>query len=164
MDWGVKGAPDIFHPSQDADRDVWRLAVRRVEEVNTELLELLINSGYIPVITIPIEASDIGGGALNADADRAAAAIASNLRAETLVILSNVPGLLKDPEDNSSLIGQIPKAQIGNYMEYAKGRMKKKVLGASEACAGGVKRVIIGNANLETPLTAALTGAGTVIQ
>ncbi len=134
----------------------------RVDEVNVQLLRLLMDSGYIPVITIPIEA--FSGGALNADADRAAAAVAAKLGADTLVILSNVPGLLKDPDDEGSLISTIPKAQLENYMEFAKGRMKKKVLGASEAFAGGVKKVVLGNANLDKPLTEALAGKGTVIE
>jgi acetylglutamate/LysW-gamma-L-alpha-aminoadipate kinase len=134
----------------------------KVEEVNVQLLQLLLDANYIPVITIPIEGLE--GGALNADADRAAAAIAGNLNADTLVILSNVPGLLKDPEDDSSLIENIPKAQLENYMEFAQGRMKKKILGATEAIAGGVARVILGSANQDKPLTTALAGKGTVIQ
>lgn len=134
----------------------------RADEVNTELLQLLIDNGYVPVITIPIEAFD--GGALNADADRAAAVIAGRMNADTLVILSNVPGLLQDPEKSESLIESIPKGQIENYMEYAKGRMKKKILGASEAMVNGVKKVIISNANLNKPLTEALSGSGTVIE
>lgn len=134
----------------------------KVEQVNVQLLRLLLDANYTPVITIPIEGLE--GGALNADADRAAAAIAENLNADTLVILSNVPGLLKDPEDDSSLIENIPKAQLENYMEFAQGRMKKKVLGATEAIAGGVARVILGSANQDKPLTTALAGKGTVIQ
>lgn len=134
----------------------------KVDEVNIKLLRLLLEAGYVPVITIPIEGLE--GGALNADADRAAAAIAGGLQAETLVILSNVPGLLKNPEDKSSLIENIPKAQLENYMEYAQGRMKKKILGATEAIASGVKRVVLGNANLDKPLTTALAGSGTVIE
>ncbi len=134
----------------------------KVEEVNVHLLKLLLDGGYVPVITIPIEAFD--GGPLNADADRAAAAIAANLNADTLVILSNVPGLLKDPLDENSLIENIPKAQLERYMEYAQKRMKKKILGASEAIAGGVKKVILGNANQTKPLSAALAGKGTVIE
>ena len=49
----------------------------KVEEVNVELLKILLEAGYTPVITIPIEAFD--SGALNADADRAAAAIAASI-------------------------------------------------------------------------------------
>jgi acetylglutamate/LysW-gamma-L-alpha-aminoadipate kinase len=134
----------------------------KVEEVNVELLRLLLNAGYVPVVTIPIEAFD--SGALNADADRAAAAVAAALGADTLVILSNVPGLLKNPEDEKSLIENIPKGQIEDYMQFAQKRMKKKVLGATEAVAGGVSKVILGNANLDKPLTQALSGKGTVIQ
>jgi acetylglutamate/LysW-gamma-L-alpha-aminoadipate kinase len=134
----------------------------KVEEVNSGLLRLLLNAGYIPVITIPIEAFD--GGGLNADADRAAAAVASAMGANTLVILSNVPGLLKDPEDDSTLIEAIPKGQLESYVDFAQKRMKKKILGASEAIAGGVDKVIIGNANIDNPLTKALSGLGTVIE
>ena len=134
----------------------------KVEQVNDHLLKILTEAGYVPVITIPIEA--FSGGALNADADRAAAAIAGSVGAETLVILSNIPGLLKNPDDGSSLIERIPKAQIESYMDYAKGRMKKKVLGAMEGCANGVGKVIIGNANETKPLTEALSGKGTVIE
>ncbi len=134
----------------------------KVEEVNTALLNLLLSAGYVPVITIPIEAFD--GGALNADADRAAAAIAASLGAETLVILSNVPGLLRNIDDAGSLINTIPKGQLDQFMEFAQGRMKKKILGASEAITGGVKKVILGSANVEKPLTEALAGLGTVIE
>lgn len=134
----------------------------KVEVVNTDLLYLLMSSGYVPVITIPIEAND--GGALNADADRAAAAVAASMGADTLVILSNVPGLLRNVEDPESLISSIPKGQVEQYMDFAQGRMKKKVLGASEALAGGVKKIIISSANLEKPLTEALAGTGTVIE
>ena len=130
--------------------------------VNSRVLKLLLSAGYIPVISIPIEAFD--GGGLYADADRAAAAVASAMNAETLVILSNVPGLLKDPDDNSTLIESIPKSQLESYMDFAQKRMKKKILGASEAIAGGVNKVIIGNANLGNPLTKALSGTGTVIE
>lgn len=134
----------------------------KVEEVNVQLFQLLLDNGYIPVVTIPIEAFE--SGALNADADRAAAAIASSLQADTLVILTNVPGLLKNTTDKGSLIERIPKTQLERYMDYAQGRMKKKVLGAMEAVSGGVSRVIISDANVEKPLTKALAGSGTVIE
>jgi len=133
----------------------------RVESVNTDLLKMLMSAGYVPVITIPISARD--GTALNADADRIAAAVAASMGAEVLVILSNVPGLLRDPEDPSSLIGEIPKNRIEEYMEYAQGRMRKKVLGAREAVKGGVPKVVVASANAESPLTSALSGEGTVI-
>lgn len=132
-----------------------------VEKVNTDLLELLLSKGYIPVITIPIEAEDHGS--LNADADRAAAAIAGAVKAEALVLLTNRPGLLRDPEDHGSLVRSVPLSGLDGAMELAKGRMKKKVLAAKEALESGVPRVVISNANSDRPLTRALAGEGTVL-
>ncbi|MGA1794029.1 MAG: [LysW]-aminoadipate kinase [Thermoplasmatota archaeon] len=132
-----------------------------VEKVNVELLQNLLGSGYLPVITIPIEAED--GGALNADADRVAASIASAVKADELILLTNKPGLLKNVEDPSSLVTSVRKNAIEEAMNIAQGRMKKKVLAAQEAINGGVPRVVISNANSERPLTRALEGQGTVI-
>jgi [amino group carrier protein]-L-2-aminoadipate 6-kinase len=132
-----------------------------VEKVNTGLLELLLGNGYLPVLTPP--GSSFEGVAVNVDGDRAAAAVAVALRAEALLLLSNVPGLLRDFPDESSLIRQIPAKDVESFMEFAKDRMKKKVLGAAEAVEGGVKRVIFGDARLQKPVTMALEGQGTVV-
>ncbi|MGA1872588.1 MAG: [LysW]-aminoadipate kinase [Thermoplasmatota archaeon] len=132
-----------------------------VEKVHVELLGNLLGSGYLPVITIPIEAED--GGALNADADRVAASIAAAVRADQLVLLTNKPGLLRDVDDPSSLVRSVGRDAIEGAMDIAQGRMKKKVLAAQEALNGGVSRVIISGANIERPLTQALEGGGTVI-
>ena len=48
-------------------------------------------------------------------------------------------------------------------LNAAEGRMKKKVLGAAEAVAGGVKRVVLASANVPNPIRSALAGQGTVI-
>jgi acetylglutamate/LysW-gamma-L-alpha-aminoadipate kinase len=48
-------------------------------------------------------------------------------------------------------------------MEFAQGRMKKKVLGAKEALEGGVGRVVIGDARAADPVSRALAGEGTVL-
>jgi acetylglutamate/LysW-gamma-L-alpha-aminoadipate kinase len=113
------------------------------------------------VITIPIEALD--GGSLNADADRAAAAIASAMKAESLLLLTNKPGLLKDVEDDSSLVRKVTREGLDVAMDIAQGRMKKKVLAAREALQGGVPRVVIANANAERPIQGAISGEGTTI-
>src|SRR6266480_4003996 len=100
------------------------------------------------------------GERLNVDGDRAAAAVAVALQADTLVILTNVPGLLSDPEDNTTLIPTIPADHLADYMQYARGRMRKKLLGAQEALQGGVPRVCIGS----TSLLRVLNGTGTMIE
>ena len=85
-------------------------------------------------------------------------------KADALLLLSNVPGLLRNFPDESSLIARVPKGDIESAAEYAQGRMKKKVLGAQEALAGGVKRIILGDSRGQTPVRAALQGKGTVFE
>ena len=97
----------------------------KVENVNLSLLKILLKKGYVPVVT-PLAIS-YEHEAINVDGDRAAAAIAVALKAETLLILSNVPGLLKDVDDPNSLIKKIPKEKIDEFMEYAK-KMILKIL------------------------------------
>jgi acetylglutamate/LysW-gamma-L-alpha-aminoadipate kinase len=139
-------------------RDDW---TGTVERVNTGLLRLLLGAGYLPVLTPP-GASDKGE-AINVDGDRAAARVAGALKAEALVILSNVPGLLSDFPDEASLISEIPKARTAQFLDVAEDRMKKKVLGAVEAIDDGVARVIFGDGRVASPISGALAGTGTHI-
>lgn len=132
-----------------------------VERVNTALIELLLAHGYLPVLTPPAVSYD--GVAINVDGDRASAALASAMRAEALLLLSNVPGLLRDFPDESSLIPHIDAGDALGGLEFAQGRMKKKVLGAAEAVAGGVGRVVFGDARVARPVSGALAGRGTVV-
>jgi len=130
----------------------------QIEQVNSALLIQLLDAGFTPVIA-PLALS-YEGERLNVDGDRAAAALASALHADTLAIMTNVPGLLTNPNDHSTLINTIPAQELNEYMDYAKGRMRKKLLGAQEALRGGVQRICIGNSSL----LAVLEGAGTTIQ
>lgn len=130
----------------------------QIEQVNSSLLVQLLDAGFTPVIA-PLALSHEGV-RLNVDGDRAAAAVAASLHADTLAIMTNVPGLLEDPKNPDTLISTIPAERLDTYMEYAQGRMRKKLLGAQEALQGGVQRVCIGN----TSLQAVLDGAGTTIE
>ena len=130
----------------------------KIEVVNDALLRQLLDAGYTPVIAPLALGRD--GERLNVDGDRAAAAVAASLHAETLVIITNVSGLLADPADTTTLIRTIPAVALADYMHYAQGRMRKKLLGAQEALQGGVPRVCIGCASL----LAVLNGAGTAIE
>lgn len=132
-----------------------------VEQVNTDLLTLLMDNGYLPVLTPP--GASFEGVAINVDGDRAAAAVATSLQADALLLLSNVPGLLRNFPDESSLIETIPAHDVEAYVDFAQDRMKKKVLGAAEAVAGGVGKVIFADARIEKPIQAALAGRGTVV-
>lgn len=133
----------------------------KIETVNSELLLTLLNMGFLPVIA-PVAVSQ-NGEALNVDADRAAAMVASALKAGTLILLTAVPGLMKNFPDESTLIRQLPQNQLPVALEAAQGRMKKKVLGAEEALQGGVGKVIIADGRIQNPITYALDGNGTII-
>ena len=130
----------------------------QIEHVNDALLRQLLDLGYTPVIA-PLALS-MDGERLNVDGDRAASAVAAALHADALVIMTNVPGLLANPEDQASVISTIPTDQLADYVQYAHGRMRKKLLGAQEALQNGVPRVCIGS----NSLLDVLDGAGTVIE
>jgi len=133
----------------------------KIEKVNTALLEHLLEAGYVPVIA-PMAVSPAGE-SLNVDADRAAAMVAAALKAETLVLLTGAPGLLRAFPDEATLIATLTANRLEEALSYAQGRMKKKVLGAQEALSGGVKHVIIADGRIQQPLLGALAGKGTVI-
>lgn len=133
----------------------------KVETIHHALLRMLLDSQLTPVIA-PLAISPVGE-ALNVDADRAAAMVAGALQAEQLIILTNVAGLMRRFPDESSLIPHIPRVGLEQALSFAEGRMKKKVLGASEALELGVSKVVFADGRIERPIHAALNGAGTVI-
>jgi len=139
-------------------RDDW---TGKPERVNVALLTALIDAGYVPVVA-PLAVSEKGE-PLNIDGDRAAALVAGALGAETLTILTNVPGVLREFPDETTLIPHVPAGALEDVTNLAEGRMKKKLLGAAEALGGGVRRVVIADGRVEKPLVAAMAGRGTVI-
>jgi acetylglutamate/LysW-gamma-L-alpha-aminoadipate kinase len=139
-------------------RDEWSGVI---EQVNVSLLQYLIAQGYVPVIA-PLAISHEGE-MVNVDGDRAAAAVAGALSAKALLLLSNVPGLLKDFPKEESLIRHIRREQVESYLSCAQGRMKRKLLGAMEALDGGAEQVIIADGRVESPIVRALAWEGTVL-
>lgn len=134
----------------------------KIQTINAKLLHLLLDNGYVPVLTPPAISTE--GVAINVDGDRFAGQVAVALQAQVLLLLSNVPGLLKTLADEASLIAHIAYEDIDTYIEQvAKGRMKKKLLGAKEALSGGVNKVVLGDARGAGPVSAALAEQGTVI-
>lgn len=131
----------------------------KIESVNSELLETLLESGYTPVVSVPMLADD--GVPVNADADRSAAAVAGALGA-SLVVLTDVAGVYEDPDDPESLIesAETP-AELERVEGSAEGFMTKKVMAAKEALEGGASEVVVSDANLNDPILAALDGHGT---
>ena len=143
-----------------------RLVIRddftgKIEQVNAGLLHSLLQAGLTPVIQ-PLAISEAGD-ALNVDADRAAAMVAGALHADQLILLTNVPGLLRSFPDESTLIPHIARKDVDSALGVAEGRMKKKVLGAIEALDLGVEKIIFADGRVVHPLLGALAGQGTTI-
>lgn len=138
----------------------------RVTKVNRQLLDLLLDNGFMPVLSPPA-ISESDSRLMNVDGDRAAAMLAATYRARALVILSNVPGLLRDIQADAELPGnlvtELDLSTTEDPYALAKGRMKKKIMGAIEAIEQGVESVIVCTANTDNPIKNALQGAGTRI-
>jgi len=115
--------------------------VGEVERVNTSPIRKAIADGYMPIIS-PVGA-DENGQPYNTNADVAASRVAAALRARRLVYLCDVPGLLRNPDDPSTLISSLPDSEVTNLKSdgiIAKG-MIPKVDSAVHALQNGVHRV-----------------------
>lgn len=112
----------------------------RIARVDPAAALLLLDAGYLPVIAST--SMDAAGGALNINADEAALEIARALRADGLVFLSDIPGILKDGRVVPGLDGEAAEREIRDGI--ISGGMIPKVRSSLEALQGGVRAVVIG--------------------
>jgi acetylglutamate kinase len=117
--------------------------VGKVEKINPAIIETLIINGYIPVIA-PIGISEQGQ-TYNINADLVAGAIAAEMQADKLVLLTDVPGLLRDPHDSDSIISVLKLSEIPDYIANGVigGGMLPKITCCQEAVQSGVGRTHI---------------------
>jgi [amino group carrier protein]-L-2-aminoadipate 6-kinase len=131
-----------------------------IERVDADFLRAILALGRVPVLGPPAITSD--GEVVNIDADRVAARVAGALGAEALVLLTNVPGLLRDRNDPTTRVPSVARGEFEGVLAFAEGRMRKKVLAAREALEAGVGRVVIAASSVDAPVARALAGEGTV--
>jgi acetylglutamate kinase len=115
--------------------------VGSISTVNTTPIESALKEGLMPIISST--ASDCSGQCYNVNADTVAAEVAIALGARRLVYLSDVPGLLRNPEDSTSLLSSLAVNQVDSLKSegvIAKG-MLPKVNSAVQALNSGVNRV-----------------------
>ncbi len=117
--------------------------VGRITKVETKVIQVLCESGFIPVVA-PI-ATDEFGGVWNINADTVAGEIASALRAEKLVFLTDTPGLLRDPSNPDTLIHQLPSSEVQRLKEekVISGGMIPKIEACLKALDYGVRKTHI---------------------
>jgi acetylglutamate/LysW-gamma-L-alpha-aminoadipate kinase len=161
MDGGVavgRRKPDLRIVDGDRRRILHDNHAGTIERIDTGLLRLLLSSGRLPVLTPPAISHD--GEAINVDGDRLATEIAIALGAARLLVLMNVPGLLRDPDDPASLVPRLHPDEIDAHLHLARGRVRVKLLAAQRALAGGVGTVVLADGRGERPLARALEGGG----
>jgi [amino group carrier protein]-L-2-aminoadipate 6-kinase len=156
-----KEAVRAIDPNTGRQRIVRDDFTGKVEGVNSSLIQMMLANGYTPVIA-PLAIGEEHE-PLNVDGDRAAAQVAAAIGAQTLIILTNVAGLLANFPDERSLVPHVGRAGMERALAMAGGRMKKKVLAAQEALEGGVGRVILADSRQALPIQAAIQGAGTLL-
>ena len=118
--------------------------VGEITSVNTDLLNLAMNSGHIPVVS-SIAIGENDNNSYNINADTCASKIASALKAEKLILLTDVPGVMTNPNNTSTLIStlrlhQIPKLTADKVIN---GGMIPKINCCVESVRMGVKKAHI---------------------
>lgn len=141
--------------------------VGEIKKVNTKIVEDLLENGYIPVVSTV--GCDQAGNSYNINGDTAAAHIAGALKAERLIMMTDIDGLLKDKDDPSTLIHEITieearKLQKENIITSG---MIPKVECCIEAIRKGVQNVVIMDGRVPHSILMELLtdeGAGTLFK
>ena len=117
--------------------------VGEIVHVDATLIESLLDGGFIPVIAT-VGMDDLGQ-AYNVNADTAAAQIAIALKAEKLVSMTDIAGLLRDKEDETTLIPEVEVTEIEGYKSAGiiAGGMIPKIGGMADAIYQGVHEAVI---------------------
>jgi acetylglutamate/LysW-gamma-L-alpha-aminoadipate kinase len=123
----------------------------KIQSVETSLLNVLTETGYLPVVS-PVALSE-NYEFLNVDGDRAAAYIAGNLKADKVIFLTNVNGLLLDDK----LVKNLTASQAKELLPKIGFGMEKKILASTEALMLGAKEVIISSGKVSNPITSAIS-------
>ena len=154
-------------PTRDADVSMvdWG-CVGDIVSVNTSFLQKLLDDGLLPVVS-PLSADDAGL-LLNLNADVVAARLAVELRAEKLLLVTGVPGILRNAADASSLVSYTDIRGLNTMQEQGalSGGMLPKTAAIKDALYGGVSRVHVVSFKVEDSLlTEVFTneGCGTLV-
>jgi acetylglutamate/LysW-gamma-L-alpha-aminoadipate kinase len=122
----------------------------KISDINDNLLRILLREEYLPVISPIALGSEFEP--LNIDGDRAAAYVAGGLKAETVIFLTDVSGLLI----NGKLMNNITKDKAEVLRPKIGHGMEKKVLASIEAVSMGVKESVISSGLVKNPISSAL--------
>ncbi len=140
---GLSGKDGNLFIARKVEGEVDLGFVGEIEEVHPEVVLSLLEAGYIPVIA-PIGVGR-NGETYNMNADHVAGVLSAKLGAMKLILLTDVPGVLSDPEDPTSLISELTREQAQRLIENGRagGGMIPKLQACLTALEGGVPRTHI---------------------
>ncbi|NOU90372.1 acetylglutamate kinase [Paenibacillus sp. LMG 31460] len=132
-----------------------------VTKVNAELIQGIVSMGYIPVIA-PVGLGEDGGQRYNINADTAAGAVASHLGVEQMVVVTDVPGIMKTVDGEKRVLPVVSVAEIEEMIASGDiyGGMIPKVRAAIACIQGRVQEVVIVNGSEPNVLSKVLKGTG----
>ena len=164
---GLSGIDGSFIKARKLESDVDLGYVGEITSIDTKMIENTIDSGYIPVIG-SVAVGENSTQAYNKNADTCAAKIAAALKAEKILLLTNVPGLMKDAKDTSTLISTLRLHEVKKLQadKIIQGGMIPKIDCCVEAIRMGVKTAHIIDGTLEHSILLELLskeGIGTMI-
>ncbi|AYG04564.1 acetylglutamate kinase [Gryllotalpicola protaetiae] len=114
-----------------------------VVAVNPEVILTQLDAGRIPVVSSVAPDGDVAGQSLNVNADAAAAALAVALRAEKLIVLTDVAGLYRDWPDRASMLTSISAGELHALLPSLESGMIPKMSACLDAVQGGVPKAAI---------------------
>ena len=132
------------------------------KEVDTRLFRILLDNGYVPVITIPI--LDENGYAINSENDDIVNALQSALGADHVLQLIEAPGFLDDKDDPESMLATLSRVELERREQQVEGRIKRKLLALRRLLESGASKVVISDGRTDSPIRDALAGKGTTVQ
>lgn len=132
--------------------------VGKVEEVDTYLIETLVNAGCVPVISSMGIGKD--GGIYNVNADTVAGSVAASLKADVLIMMTDISGVCRDPKDSSTVIPAISLSEAEELKKSGviSGGMIPKTECCTDAIKSGVGRVYITDGRVEHSVLSSLCG------
>ena len=140
---GLSGVDSGLIRARKTEKDLG--FVGEVTSVNPEIINSLLDKGFIPVVSTVALGEEGDSSRYNINADTAAAKIAVALKAEKFVQLTNVPGVLRNIDDSSTLIKRIERTALGSLKATGiiAGGMIPKIECCLTALEGGVPRTHI---------------------
>lgn len=135
----------------------------RVKKINVNFFNFLLKNKFIPVVACL--AQGYRDECLNVNGDELAGVLASQLQADSLIILTDTPGFLMNPKDMNSLREEISVSEAEALLKEGKiyGGMVAKLEGCIDACSSGVKNVMLADGRVKKPIFSAFKGKGTKV-